>query len=87
MAEYNSFNYDFSKTEPYYDRNDDIITVKKDTALHYIKKVNMTLPSNEKLKESTFRNEFLNNYDTSFANFCGISKNMYMEKYQKHLRL
>ena len=83
MAEYNSFNYDFSKTEPYYDRNDDIITVKKDTALHYIKKVNMTLPSNEKLKESTFRNEFLNNYDTSFANFCGISKNMYMEIYDK----
>ena len=83
MAEYNSFNYDFNKIEPYYDRNDDIITVKKDTALHYIKKVNVTLPSNEKLKESTFRNEFLNNYDTSFANFCGISKNMYMEIYDK----
>ena len=83
MAEYNSFNYDFSKIEPYYDRNDDIITVKKDTAQHYIKKVNVTLPSNEKLKQSTFRNEFFNNYDTSFANFCGISKNMYMEIYDK----
>ena len=31
MAEYNSFNYDFNKTEPYYDRNNDIITFKKDT--------------------------------------------------------
>ena len=50
MAEYNSFNYDFNKTEPYYDRNNDIITLKKDTVQHYIKKVNVTLPSNEKLK-------------------------------------
>ena len=51
MAEYNSFNYDFNKTEPYYDRNNDIITFKKDTIQHYIKKVNVTLPSCEYLKK------------------------------------
>ena len=83
MAEYNSFNYDFNKTEPYYDRNNDIITFKKDTIQHYIKKVNVTLPSREKLKESNFREDFFNNYDTSFANFCGIDKNMYIEIYDK----
>ena len=83
MAEYNSFNYDFNKTEPYYDRNNDIITFKKDTVQHYIKKVNVTLPSREKLKESNFREDFFNNYDTSFANFCGIDKNMYIEIYDK----
>ena len=83
MAEYNSFNYNFNKTEPYYDRNNDIITFKKDTIQHYIKKVNVTLPSREKLKESNFREDFFNNYDTSFANFCGIDKNMYIEIYDK----
>ena len=83
MAEYNSFNYDFNKTEPYYDRNNDIINFKKDTIQHYIKKVNVTLPSREKLKESNFREDFFNNYDTSFANFCGIDKNMYIEIYDK----
>ena len=83
MAEYNSFNYDFNKTEPYYDRNNDIITFKKDTVQHYIKKVNVTLPAREKLKESSFREDFFNNYDTSFANFCGIDKNMYIEIYDK----
>ena len=83
MAEYNSFNYDFNKTEPYYDRNNDIITFKKDTVQHYIKKVNVILPSREKLKESNFREDFFNNYDTSFANFCGIDKNMYIEIYDK----
>ena len=83
MAEYNSFNYNFNKTEPYYDRNNDIITFKKDTVQHYIKKVNVTLPSREKLKESNFREDFFNNYDTSFANFCGIDKNMYIEIYDK----
>ena len=83
MAEYNSFNYDFNKTEPYYDRNNDIITFKKDMVQHYIKKVNVILPSREKLKESNFREDFFNNYDTSFANFCGIDKNMYIEIYDK----
>ena len=83
MAEYNSFNYNFNKTEPYYDRNNDIITFKKDTVQHYIKKVNVILPSREKLKESNFREDFFNNYDTSFANFCGIDKNMYIEIYDK----
>ena len=83
MAEYNSFNYNFNKTEPYYDRNNDIITFKKDTVQHYIKKVNVTLPSREKLKENNFREDFFNNYDTSFANFCGIDKNMYIEIYDK----
>ena len=83
MAEYNSFNYNFNKTEPYYDRNNDIITFKKDMVQHYIKKVNVILPSREKLKESNFREDFFNNYDTSFADFCGIDKNMYIEIYDK----
>ena len=83
ISEYNSFNYEFSKSEPYNGKNDDIITIKEDPSNHYIKKVNISLPSNEKLKEEAFRNDFFIKYDNSFANFCGINEKMFIEIYAK----
>ena len=83
IAEYNSFNKDLTKIEPNYDKNDDINILKKDFSPYYIKNVNIALPSKEKLKEEKFRNEFFNNYDTSFSNFCGISEKMFIEIYDK----
>ena len=83
ISEYNSFNYEFSKSEPYKGKNDDIATIKEDPSSHYIKKVNISLPSNEKLKEEPFRNEFFTKYDNSFASFCGINERMFTEIYAK----
>ena len=83
ISEYNSFNYEFSKSEPYNGKNDDIATIKEDPSSHYIKKVNISLPSNEKLKEEAFRNEFFTKYDNSFASFCGINERMFTEIYAK----
>ena len=83
ISEYNSFNYEFSKSEPYNGTNDDIAAIKEDPSSHYIKKVNISLPSNEKLKEEAFRNEFFTKYDNSFASFCGINERMFTEIYAK----
>ena len=83
ISEYNSFYYDFSKSESYNDKSYDITIIKKDPSSHYIKKVNISIPSYEKLKEETFRNEFFTKYDNSFASFCGISEKMFTEIYDK----
>lgn len=83
ISEYNSFNYEFSKSESYNGKNVDIATIKEDPSSHYIKKVNISLPSNEKLKEEAFRNEFFTKYDNSFASFCGINERMFTEIYAK----
>ena len=83
ISEYNSFNHDFSKSESYNGKNDDKTTIKEEPQCHYIKNANISLPSNEKLKEETFRNEFYTKYDNSFANFCGISEKMFTEIYDK----
>ena len=83
ISEYNSFYYHFSESESYSAKNGDMPSLKEDPSKYYIKNVNMTIPSNEKLKEEYFRNDFFINYDTSFANFCGLSEKMFTEIYDK----
>ena len=70
----NSFNYNFSKN----DKNKNVKTDSK----YYIRKANMTIPSNEKFKEKKFRSDFFANYDNSFANFCGLNQKMFSEIYE-----
>ena len=78
----NSFKYNFSNYELNNDENNNSILIqKRRIKKHYIKNINLTFPSNEKLKEEKFRNEFFRNYDNSFANFCGINKVMFTEIY------
>jgi len=84
LSEYNSFNYEFSESDSYNAKNDDNNSQTEDPAKYYIKKVNMTIPSNEKLKEESFRDEFFTNYNTSFANFCGLNEKMFKEIYDKN---
>ena len=57
---------------------------KKDLSNHYIKKVNISIPSGEKLNNEKFRNDFLEDYESSFASFCEISKDKYEELYIKN---
>ena len=84
LSDFNSFKFNFSNKKP------DIQNIKykngqkKDQGDHYIKKININIPSSEKLREEKFKNDFLSDYDSSFANFCEISKDMFTEIYIKN---
>ena len=80
----NSFNYDFSNHELNKTGFKNISNQKKKTSKNFIKKIDMTIPSNEKLKEEKFRSDFFMNYENSFANFCGINEKIFSEIYEKN---
>ena len=80
----NSFNYNFSHHELNNTGYNKISIQNKKTIKNYIKHVDMNIPSNEKLKEEKFRSEFFNNYENSFANFCGINETIFSEIYEKN---
>ena len=85
MADYNMFKYDFSNNEQISSKNTYINSPMKDTRRHYIKKVIVNIPSNDKLKEDNFKNDFLYNYESSFANFCGLSEKTFTKLYEKNV--
>ena len=85
LSDFNSFKFNFLN------KKSDIQNIKYKNAQkkkqgdHYIKKININIPSSEKLREEKFKNDFLSDYDSSFANFCEISKDMFTEIYIKNL--
>ena len=80
---YNSFSYHFFENNEIINKKRKIIPKNKNSIQHYIKNVNVSIPSNDRLKKESFLTDFYNNYDNSFANFCGISEKIYKEIYQK----
>jgi len=46
-----------------------------------LKTLNIDVPSSERLLQSNFQNEFMKNYENSFAHFCGINKFNFQEIY------
>lgn len=84
LSDFNSFKFNFLN------KKSDIQNIKYKNAQkkkqgdHYIKKININIPSSEKLREEKFKNDFLSDYDSSFANFCEISKDMFTEIYIKN---
>ena len=77
LSQNNSFNYDLSKI----DQNELQNTFNEGDNSRYIKKVNIEIPSSKKLLKKDFKNEFINNYDDSFASFCGLKKEQFIEIY------
>ena len=77
LSQNNSFNYDLSKI----DQNELQNTFNEGDNIRYIKKVNIEIPSSKKLLKKDFKNEFINNYDDSFASFCGLKKEQFIEIY------
>ena len=85
----NSFNYEFSKdnNEPKKRKkidssiNNRIISLIDGDKNSSLKTLNIEVPSSEKLSDETFKNDFLNNYENSFAQYCGISKKQYKDIY------
>ena len=76
LSEYNSFTFNFSEFTSKKNKKN---AKSKDTQSYYIKNVNLNIPSNDKLKDENFRNDFFHNYKTSFAKFCDINRDIYME--------
>ena len=84
INDYNSFSYHFSENNENNNKKRKIIHKRKNAIQHYIKNANVNVPSNDKLKKESFRNGFYNDYDNSFANFCGISEKIYKDIYQNN---
>ena len=84
INDYNSFSYHFSENNENINKKKKIIYKRKNSIQHYIKNANVSVPSNDKLKKESFLNDFYNNYDNSFANFCGISEKIYKDIYQNN---
>ena len=83
ISEYNQFVYNFAKTESKKNKKRKKDTRIKKDQLYYIKDSNMNIPSNDNLNDENFRKDFYNNYNNSFAKFCGINKEMYIEMYER----
>ena len=88
VSDYNLFNYDFSiksllelnpKIEQINPNEENHI--KENPNLNLIKNLNIELPSSEKLSQKNFATNFINNYDTSFANFCEIDKKIFTKAF------
>ena len=83
INDYNSFIYHFVENNEIINKKRKLIPKNKNSSQHYIKNANVSIPSNDRLKKESFLTDFYNNYDNSFANFCGISEKIYKEIYQK----
>ena len=91
----NSFNIDFSKdnndlnynkknkeyTEKINNRKISLIDGDNNSSL---KTLNIEVPSSELLSNEKFKNEFMIEYDNSFANYCGINKKQFNDIYVKN---
>ena len=81
LSQNNSFNYVFSENEQNGLKNKFNKQIIESDRNRYIKKVNIEFPSSEKLLKEEFKNDILNNYDDSFAKYCGLDKVLFSELY------
>ena len=81
LSQNNSFNYVFSENEQNGLKNKFNKQIIESDRNRYIKKVNIEFPSSEKLIKEEFKNDILNNYDDSFAKYCGLDKVLFSELY------
>ena len=90
----NSFRFDFLKdnNESYNDKkktNNNEINNRKITLIDgdknsSLKTLNIEVPSSERLSNDKFKNDFLNEYESSFAYYCGINKKQFNDIYIKN---
>ena len=88
VSDYNLFNYDFNiksllELNPKIEqiKSNEENHVKENPNLNLIKNLNIELPSTEKLSQENFRKGFIENYETSFANFCEIDKKIFIKAF------
>ena len=74
LSEINSFNYDLSTTDQNELKTNLKSPLSEPEKSRYIKNANIDIPSSENLLKEDFKRDFLNNYDDSYAKFCGLNK-------------
>ena len=91
----NSFTYDFSDekdelnnekdtNEPKMKINNRTISLIDEENNSSLKTLNLEVSSSRRLSQKEFQNNFLKEYDTSFAKFCGLNKEQYENIYIKN---
>jgi len=88
ISEYNLFNYNFNKKE-FFELNPKKDSFKKKESEYIndnmhstlMNNKNVDIPSSDKLCQEKFYKDFLENYDTSFANFCEIDENQFIKAF------
>ena len=81
LSQFNSFKYDLSGKQ-----NNKVESTTKNRALGrnegaYIKNIAISIPSSEKLSNKEFKNEFIKDFDESYAHFCGLNEKQYIDAY------
>ena len=75
-------NYCYSKIESVFGNNK-LSIIKNSPNINFtkdiLKKLSFEMPSKAFLKDENSAKEFLNHYNDSFSNFCGVNKNVYCD--------
>ena len=90
----NSFNYDFldekddlnsekDMNEPKKKINNRTISLIDEENNSSLKTLNLEVSSSHRLSQMEFRNDFLKEFDNSFARYCGLNKEQYENIYIK----
>lgn len=79
VSQFNSFKYDLSIRRSKKLKNKLKKSLKRKNKFHYIKYISTQLPSNEKLSDEEFKNKFINDFNESYAHYCGLNERQYTE--------
>ena len=77
LSEKNYFVYDFSKNK----KNKSKKNLKEVAHVRYSKKININIPYSKDLLNVDFQKTFINNFDDSFAKFCGLNEEQFAKIY------
>ena len=81
LSQYNSFNFDLSRKNlneiKFSSRN---YKIKGENG-RYLNNTISEIPSSSKLSDEEFKNNFINNYEESYAHYCGLNKSQFIEIY------
>ena len=77
LSENNTFNCNFSKNEQIESKKN----INELENYHYLKKLNINIPYSKDLLNVDFQKTFINNFDDSFAKFCGLNEEQFSKIY------
>ena len=89
LSQLNNFNFNFStknitekdEKENSNEKKNRKVTLIEGDNTSSLKTLNIDVPSSEKLNEKDFQEKFMNDFEDSFANFCGINKKQFKDIY------
>jgi len=81
LSEFNSFKYDLSRKKQNKFRSIPNNHFLGRNESSYIKNITIKIPSVEKWSNNEFKNEFIKNFDESYAHFCGLNKKQYTDAF------